>query len=228
MKLSLKPMALAMFVAITPVAGVAYAQTANTASAQAEAKAPDELQNHFTDAVAAYAKKDYQAAAADIRQATSTLRIESGRAAGSAKQELDSSVAQLDKLAASVEKSTVNEEKSMANAFATANHALALEHRAKAAASWADKAYDKAGYELKASAHGLENAAGWVGGKAKSGASATVAGTRVLGDKLASGATWTRDEVGKGFASLGKGIDALGRKLAGTKKAAPVAMGQHE
>ena len=181
-----------------------------------------------TDAVAAYAKKDYKSAAADIRQATSTLRLESGRATGGAKQELDSSVAALDKLAASVEGSTANEEKSMAKDFAKANHALALEHRAKAAESLAHKAYDKAGYELKASAQGLENAAGWVGGKAKTGASATVEGTRVLGDKLVSGATWTRDEVGKGFESLGKGIDALGRKLGGTKKAAPVDMGQHD
>jgi hypothetical protein len=42
-----------------------------------------------------------------------------------------------------------------------------------------------------------------------------------LGDKLASGATWTRDEVAKGFESLGNGINAVGQKIGGTKKASP-------
>jgi hypothetical protein len=181
----------------------------------------EEPQRHFTAAVAAYAKKDYKAAAIDIRKATSYLRLEAGRATGGAKQELDSSIAQLDSLAASVEKGAVKDEQTMTKAFARADHALALEHRSKAAESWVRKEYDKAGYELKAAAHGLESAAGWVGGEAKAGASATVANTRALGDKLAAGGAWTRDEVTKGFESLGNGINALGQKIGGTKKAAP-------
>jgi hypothetical protein len=185
----------------------------------------EEPQRHFTDAFAAYARKDYKAAAADIRKATSYLRLEAGRATGDAKQGLDSSVAQLDKLADSVEKGTMKDDQSMAHAFAKADHELAIEHRSKAAESWAHKQYDKAGYELKAAADGLEGAAGWVGGEAKTGASATVADTRALGDKLASGAAWTRKEVAKGFESLGNGLNELGRKIAGTKKAAPVAAG---
>jgi hypothetical protein len=142
------------------------------------------------------------------------------RATGDAKQELHSSIVQLDKLAASVEKGGMKEEQSMDRAFAKANHALALEHRSKAAESWARKEYDKAGYELKASAHGLESAAGWIGGEAGTGVSATVADTRALGDKLAGGATWTRDEIARGFESLGNGINTLGHKISGTKVAA--------
>lgn len=180
----------------------------------------EQPQRHFTDAVAAYAGKDYKAAAADIRKGASYLRLEGARATGDAKHELHSSILQLDKVAASVEKGGMNEEHSMSRTFAKANHALALEHRSKAAESWARKEYDKAGYELKAAAHGLESAAGWVGGEAAAGASATVADTRALGDKLAGGATWTRDEVGKGFESLGNGINALGQKIGGTKVAA--------
>src|ERR1019366_3353182 len=105
--------------------------------------------------------------------------------------------------------------------FAKANHALALAHRTKAAESWGRKEYDRAGYELKAAAHGLESAAGWAGGEVKADASATVADTRALGDKLASGATWTRDEVAKDFEALGKSINALGQKIGSTKKASP-------
>ncbi len=133
-----------------------------------------EPQRHFTNAAAAYAKKDYKSAATDIRKATGYLRIEAGRAAGDAKQELDSSVVQLDTLAASVENGAVTDEQSLDTAFAKADHALALEHRSKAAESWPRKAYDEAGYELTAASQELERAAaldrcGSAGGRASDG-----------------------------------------------------------
>lgn len=185
----------------------------------------EEPQRHFGSAVEAYAKKDYQAAATEIRKATSYVRLEAGRATNEAKQALQSSVAELDKLAASVEKGAVKDKKAMEKAFSHANHALALAHRAKAAESWTRKEYDKAGYELKAAAHGLESAAGWAGEEAKAGAAAAVADTKALGDKLASGATWAREEVAKGFESLGNAINELGQKIGSSKKAAPVSVG---
>ena len=49
--------------------------------------------------------------------------------------------------------------------------------------------------------------------------------TRALGDKLASGATWTRDEVAKALEALGNGINALGQNIGGIKKASPLAPG---
>jgi hypothetical protein len=173
----------------------------------------EEPQRHFTNAVAHYARRDYKAAATDIRKATSYLRLEAGRATGEPKQDLDRSVAQLDTLAASVETGAVKDEHTMANTFANADHALAVAHRAKATESWARKDYDKAGYELKAAAFGLESAAGWTGGEAKAGASATVAEARAVGEKLASGGAWTRDEVTKGLDALGRGIEEVGRKI---------------
>jgi hypothetical protein len=185
----------------------------------------EEPQRHFGSALEAYAKKDYQAAATEIRKATSYLRLEAGRATSEARQALQSSVAELDTLAASVEKGAVKEEKVLAKVFTLANHALALAHRVKAAESWAREEYDKVGYELKAAAHGLESAAGWAGAEAKAGAAAAVADTKALGDKLASGATWAREEVAKGFESLGNAINALGQKIGSSKKAAPVDVG---
>lgn len=98
-------------------------------------------------------------------------------------------------------------------------------HAPTAAESWARKHYDNAGHELEAAVRGLENGARRVGAQAKAGASTTVADTRVLGEKLASGATWTRDEVARGFALLGKGIDTLGQKIDGSKKASPSSAG---
>ncbi len=185
----------------------------------------EEPQHHFGSALEAYVKKDYQAAATEIRKATSYLRLEAGRASSEAKQGLESSVAELDTLAASVEKDAVKEEKALVTAFTHSNHALALAHRAKAADSWAHKEYDKVGYELKAAAHGLESAASWAGAEAKTGAAAAVAETKALGAKLASGATWTREELAKGFESLGNAINALGQKIGSSKKAAPVNVG---
>lgn len=173
----------------------------------------EEPQHHFTAIVAAYAKKDYKAVATEIRKATSYLRLEAGRATGDAKKEINSSIAQLDSLADSVEKGVTKGELAMDRAFAKANHALAVEHRAKAMEAWARKDYSKAGYELKAAAHGLESAAGWVGSEAKAGVSATVTDTRALGDKITSGLSWTRDEVAKGFETMGNSLIELGHKI---------------
>lgn len=184
-----------------------------------------EPQRHFGNAVEAYTKKDYQTAATEIRKATGYVRLEAGRVTGDVKQALDSSVAELDRLAASVEKGTVKDEKVMDKAFANGNHALALARRSKAAELWTRKEYNGAGYELKAAAHGLESAADWASAGAKASASAAVADTRALGDKLASGGTWTRDEVAKGLESLGNALNELGHTIGAKQRAKPMESG---
>lgn len=173
-----------------------------------------EPQQHFASAVEAYAQKNYQAAARDIRAGAGELRREAGRAGGDARQALDGSVAELDKLADSVGNGAIGAEQSMRADFARAEHALALEHRAKAAAAWSHKRYQQTGVELKAAAGRLESAAAWAGGEAKTAAAAGVTDARALGDKLASGAKWSRDEVAAGMKQLGGAIDALGRQIA--------------
>ncbi|MDD5404896.1 MAG: hypothetical protein PHZ14_10225 [Sulfuricella sp.] len=180
---------------------------------------------HFDNAAADYAKKDYRAAATEIRKAVGYLRLESVRATGDTRQALNSSVAELDKLAVSMKNGTLKDEKLMDQGFARASHALALAHRAEAAESWSGKAYNKVGYELKAAAHDLESAAGWTGAEAKAGASRVVADTQALGDRLASGATWTRDEVGRGFDALGHALNELGQKIGARQQAVPLKAG---
>lgn len=184
----------------------------------------EEPQRHFGGAIEAYAKKDYQAAATEIHKAIGYVRLEASRATSDAKQALQSSVAKLHHLADSVEKGAVKDEKALHKAFTRAGHALALAHRAKAAESWTRKEYDKAGYELKAAAHELESASDWAGAEAKAGASAAVADTKALSDKLASGSTLARDEVAKGLEALGNALNALGQKIGSNRKAAPVNM----
>lgn len=214
MKLTLKPLTATVLIASAQLSGVAFAQTTKAPGAPtAPAAVSEESQLHFGRAVEAFARKDYKTTATEIRKATGYMRVEATRVTGNARQELNSSVAELDKLADSVEKGAVKDEKSMEMDFARANHALALAHRAEAAESWTRKEYNKAGYELKAAARDLENAAGWAGADAKAGASRVVADTEALGDKLATGATWTSDEVGRGFDALGHALDELGHKI---------------
>jgi hypothetical protein len=174
----------------------------------------DASQRHLTDAVAAMARNDYTAAAADIREATAYLRHEAHRATGDAKRELATSAAELDRLADRVGQGAVRDERSVAGAFARAEHALALAHRSAAAEAWARNEYRRTGHELNAAAGGLEDAAGWIGGTAKAGVSASVTAARSVGDALVAEGAWTRAEVARALESLGRGIDTLGHKLA--------------
>ena len=224
MKLTLKPLAAAVLIAAAPLSSLAFAQTTKApATVQATAtSASEQPQQHFGSAAEAFARKDYKTAASEIRKATGDLRRDASRAPGNARQELNSSVAELDKLAAAVEKGGVKDEKTLDKEFARANHALALAHRAEAAESWTHKEYDKSGHELKSAARDLKNAAAWAGAEAQSGASGAVADTEALGDKLATGATWTSDEVGRGFDVLGQALNRLGHEIDAKQQAAPV------
>lgn len=185
----------------------------------------DEPQRHFGAAIEAFAKKDYKAAATEVRKAAAYVRLESARAVGDAKKGLDAADADLEKTAKALDRGAVKAEKEIDKVFANANHALALAHRAKAAESWAHKAYDQAGYELKAAAHGLESAAAWTGAEAKAAASTATADARVIGDKLASGGVWAKNEVAKSFESLGGALNKLGQSIGSKGKASPFDVG---
>ncbi len=179
----------------------------------------DEPQRHFGAAAEAFAKKDYKAAATEVRKAASYLRLESARATGDAKKGLDAADSELEKTARELDKGAIKSQKELDQRFANADHALALAHRVKAAESWARKDYETAGYELKAAAHGLESGAVWAGDEAKSATTAGVADARAVGDKLASGGVWAKDEVAKGFDSLGNAINKLGHSTGSKTKA---------
>lgn len=182
-----------------------------------------EPQRHFTAALADFTRRQYRDAAEQVRQAAAYMRLEAARAHGDAKKALDSAEARLDSTAAALDRGAVHGDRELTTAFARANHALALAHRARAAASWTRQAYDQTGYELKAAAQDLENAAAWSGTQAHAAASAAAADARAAGDKLARGAHWTRDEVEKGFDALRGGLarlDPLDHDKAGPSSAA--------
>ncbi len=185
----------------------------------------EEPHRHLVAAMEAYGKKDYKAAAAEVHKAAAYVRLEAARAAGDTRVALLSLSADLDKVGRDIGKGTVKDAKWLENKFSRVEHALALSHRAKAAEAWGRKAYDEAGYELKAAAHGLENAARWSGNEAKDVAADAVSGTRALGDKLIAGGTWAKDEVAKAFETLGTAIDRLGQKIGSKVRTATVKLG---
>ncbi|HYL88577.1 MAG TPA: hypothetical protein VEU32_07395 [Burkholderiales bacterium] len=217
MKFTLSALAAALVLASAPAAFAADAPAAAKTTPAPQAAA----EPHFGRATDAFAKKDYKAAASEIREAAAALRAEAKHAGAGARRELDRSVAELGRLAGSVEKGAVKSEKTLQADFARANHALALEHRAQAAEAWSRNQYEETGRAMQSAAGDLENAASWAGGEAKSAAAASVAEARTLGGKLASGATRASNEVGKALESLGHGIDAVGRKVGSHAKAQP-------
>jgi len=160
-----------------------------------------------------------------VHKAAAYVRLEAARAAGDTRVALLSLSADLDKVGRDIGKGTVKDAKWLENKFSRVEHALALSHRVKAAEAWGRKAYDEAGYELKAAAHGLENAARWSGNEAKDVAADAVSGTRALGDKLIAGGTWAKDEVAKAFETLGTAIDRLGQKIGSKVRTATVKLG---
>ena len=182
----------------------------------------EEPQRHFGVAVEAYAKKDYKTAATEVRKAAAYVRLELARAVGAAKNGLDDASLELNRTALALDKGALKTDKDLDRVFATADHALALAHRAKAAEYWVHKDVAASGYELKAAAHGLESAAAWTGGEAKSAAADAVSSARTVGDKLVNGGVWTRDEVAKGFETLGGALNRLGAAIGTKAKASPV------
>ena len=185
----------------------------------------EEPQRHFGAALEAYAKKDFKAAATEVRKAASYVRLEAARAVGDVKKGLDTANADLEKTAATLDKGALTVQHDMEKTFASADHALSLAHRARAAESWARKSYDQVGYELKAAAHGLESGAAWAGTEAKAAASAATADARAIGDKLASGGVWAKGEIAKGFDSLGSALNKLGQSIGTKSKATPFDVG---
>ncbi len=181
-----------------------------------------EAQRHFGSAAEAAARKDNQAAAIEVRQGESYVRLESARAVGDVKRALSDADAGLDRMARGLDKGVAESQTQMHQAFAAADHALALASRARAAQSWAGKAYDRAGYELKAAADDLEGAAAWTGAEAKTAAAGASADARALGDKLTRGGIWAKDEVAKSFESLGTALNQLGESIGAKSKAAPL------
>ena len=177
----------------------------------------NEPEEHFRKARESFLKKDFKAAAAEIRKGEAILKSETRHATEEAKEALTASSRELETLAQGVEKGTVTSTQELRRAFARADLALAKQHYQKAAASWSKKEIKKAGHELKAAANDVELASAWGGHKLEATTAAVIKDARAVAAKLIEETSRTTDEVSKGLDAVGKEIGKLGEQMAAAK-----------
>jgi hypothetical protein len=161
-------------------------------------------------------KRDAHGAAADIRKAEATMRVEAGRAPGDVKQGLEASADELEQLAEKVDSGSVKSNETLDRAFARADHSLARYHYACASEAWTTKAADKTAHGLERAADYTEKAAAWNGEKLRGAGLTLTHSARIVADKLHKGKDVATGEVGRGIEDLGNEIDRVGRKLRAT------------
>jgi hypothetical protein len=177
----------------------------------------DEPQEHFQKAHESFLKKDLQRAAEDIRKAAAFVKVEAGRAKDDGKQALLTSVRDLDTLADEVEHGSISSVKQLDEAFGRVDHALAAHHHRMAKEFEAQKAAQKAGYELKAAALYVEQGLAWAGQKADASGAAAIQGAQTLAGKLIAEGGTVLDRFGQGYEAIGNAIEQLGQKIAPAK-----------
>jgi len=160
-----------------------------------------------------FLRRDFKAAATELRKAAAYLRLESSRATDEGKKALQASVRDLEALAREAEQSGITNEMRLKSAFAGAEQALANSHALNAARAWADDSRAKAVQELKAAALDLEESTSWVGQEARKVNTEAVQEARLGWDKLTNETAVAREEFAQTLETLGKRIEELGRQI---------------
>ena len=173
---------------------------------------------HFHKARQSFLKKDYKAAAEEIRKGAAFMKLQAARATAEGKKVLTVSIDELEKLAKDVEQGTVASAATLNHAFARAHHALARHHYLKAMEYKAKGAATKLGHALKASAIHLEHGFAWAGHKLEAATVAVIKDTGLVAGKLIEGGGWIGKEAGMLIEKIGVEIEKLGKMLEPAKK----------
>ncbi len=173
----------------------------------------DEPGQHMERAREAYLKVDAADAAAELRKAATHLRISAAQAAAGTKRSLIRSAMELEALAKRVEAGTVKSVGELDAAIARALHALAHHHCVLAEKSWVQRETRCAGKQMRASADNLERATARTGEVLRSATREVAKDIRIISGKLVEGTGFVADEVGRGFTSLGKQVETVGKVI---------------
>jgi len=168
---------------------------------------------HFHKARENFLKKDYKAAAKEIRKSVAFMKLQAALATAEGKILLTASIDELEKLAKDIEQGAVTSAKTLNNAFANAHHALAKHHYIKAMEYKAKGAGTKLGHALKAAAMHLENGFAWAGHKMEAATVAVIKDTGFIAGKLIEGTGWGGKVVGEIIEKIGVEIEKLGKIL---------------
>jgi len=169
--------------------------------------------SHFQKADELFLKKDFKAAASEIRKGAEFLTQKAKSATKDSQEGLSASAQELEKLANNVEKGGVTSEKQLKDAFARSCHALSNYEYGRASESWAEKKTKETGQALTDAAQYMDQAAKWSGRELEAGTTNTIDYTRMVGGKLVKGADWTAGEVDKGIKGIGSALSKLGDNI---------------
>jgi hypothetical protein len=173
----------------------------------------DEPSHYMRQAHESFLKKEYEAAANELRKSGTYLYVAAQNASQGTKESLLASAHELDRLAAEVRSGTVKSAKTLEAAFARAEHALAAGNHAKVQSAIQDKDHQTAGHYLRSAVNHVEYAAKWSGHELESGAAETAKGVRMVAGKLIEGTSFAVDETGKGTVWVGDEIKRLGKLI---------------
>ncbi len=175
----------------------------------------DEPSANFYNAHENFMKRDFKAAASELRKAAAFVKLESARATVDGKKLLVSSYHELDELAKKVENGTVTSVKDLESVFAKTHQALTKHYYLKAVEAEGEKNAKAAGHHLKSAVTQLEHGFSWAGHKLEAAALATVKEIRILSGRLIEGAGWVPDKIGSAIKWIGKEVEKLGNKIEG-------------
>lgn len=172
---------------------------------------------HMLSASKSLDRKDTQAAAKDVRKATSFLRAQASRSGAQSDSGLEASIQELEALAAAFEAGTTVIEKELTDAFARAHLALAAVDQEKASEHLSQQENQLAGRELQASARHLEKSSEWSGAKLDKDGKMAVKDAGRNSGRLIKGSGYEPDKVNTNLDSLENQIKKQGQKLEKTK-----------
>ncbi|MCJ7618317.1 MAG: hypothetical protein MUO43_17450 [Desulfobacterales bacterium] len=175
----------------------------------------DEPSANFYNAHENFMKRNFKAAASQLRKAAAFVKLESARATADGKKLLVSYYRELEKLAQKVENGTVASVKDLEVIFSKTHQALAKHHYLKAVEAEGKKNAKAAGRFLKSAVTQLEYGFFWAGHNLEAAALATVKDIRILSGELIEGAGWVPDKIGSAIKWIGKEVEKLGNKIEG-------------
>jgi hypothetical protein len=173
-----------------------------------------DIQKNMQLAHTTFASKDYDEMVRGIDKAAAIMKLESIRASGQDKTDLNRSIKQMHQLADDVRNNTFVPDPQYEQAFGNAQYVLGKFHLNKAKEMWNNKDYFNTGRELYEATLNLENAYLWMDHKIDSLSSAALGQSNKVASELMNDAGWTSDDVNNVFRSMDQEIGALRDKVA--------------
>ena len=184
--------------------------TQNASQENAAAKSSEE---NFSKARESFLKKDYKAAAGEIRKSIKFMKSEEAHAGANGKKLLKSSEKELTRLTKDIEKGTVTTVQTLDNAFSRAKNAIAKNRQMNAVESDTRRAVAKTGHALKDASSNVKHGLSWTGDKIGTAASVVVKDAGFVAGKVIEGGGWVGERTGDAVNAVGVTIKNFGRKL---------------